>query len=99
MNKHTANAVTMANKAITILIERGKSYDNNNNLENDAHAKIMQILYPNGLSNNIDNIIEYKYVSQIVDKLCRYRLNMKQDNLLDLANYAFLLAASDEEVM
>jgi hypothetical protein len=96
VNKRTAHATVIANQAIAVLQKRGELYDNDN-IQNDAHTVIMQILYPNGLPNIYNEVARYKFISQIVDKLCRYRLNGFQDNLIDLANYAFLLAAFDEE--
>jgi hypothetical protein len=99
MNERTPRtraAIDMANKAIDILIERGKSYDNNV-LEKHASVEIMLILYPDGSPIFHDDMVRYKYIFHIVEIICRYRRNGKEDNLLDLANYAFLLAAFDKE--
>jgi uncharacterized protein YaiI (UPF0178 family) len=95
VNTRTIKAIDMANAAIAILKERGDTYDANT-IQSAAQARIMQVLYPHGLKSELEEIIKYNYISYIVDKLCRFRLNEKKDNLLDLANYAFLLAASNE---
>jgi hypothetical protein len=88
-------AIEKAEKARNIMIERNKLYACS---DENMHTKIMEILFPSGTYlSNFENIARYKYISYIVDKLCRYRINLEEDNLLDLMNYAALLAAFDEQ--
>lgn len=96
MNSRTEAILKMAKEATDILKERGEKYDNGK-IEDNAHAYIMRTLFPGGMADDIDCIVRYKHVSHIVDKLCRYRLNIDKEHLLDIANYAFILAAYDEE--
>jgi hypothetical protein len=95
MSERTTRALNMAEQAMHILKERGKNYDNGK-IEDHAHTHIMRTLFIGGSGDSFENIVRYKLISHIVDKLCRYQLNGKKDNLLDLANYAFILAAFDE---
>lgn len=97
VNPKTQNAVNVAMDAVRILVERGEHYDHDGIIEKNAHAYIMKMLFPSGPEPGIAGVVRYKQISHIVDKLCRYRLNVKEDNLLDIANYSFLLAAFDRE--
>lgn len=97
MNKKTQKAISMANQAIKILEERGEEYDRDGIIAENAHAHIMLLLYPNGPDNIPEEVTRYKQISHIIDKLLRYRLNTKPDNLFDIANYSFLLAVFDKE--
>ena len=92
MNATTVKAIILAIEAQNTLLERSKIYDKDV-IPSDAVAQIMRILFPNGLNNNTRDGTEYKYVLHIVDKLCRFRLNRKKDNIIDLSNYAFLLGS------
>jgi hypothetical protein len=96
MNNKTDKAVSLSKRAMEILLSRGEAYDNDI-LESYASTKIMLILYPKGVPAGFINLIRYRYISWIVEKLCRYRRNGDEDNLLDIANYAFLLGAADKE--
>jgi hypothetical protein len=90
MNRQQKIALEIGEEALAILAQRSEKY-NDENIEPKAHSSMMKMLYPHGISS--DEMEEHTYISHIVDKLCRYKQCKDIDNLLDMANYAFLLAA------
>jgi hypothetical protein len=71
------------------------SYHQTDNL----YAQIMFILFPSGIPPGHVWIMRYKFISYIVDKLCRYVINIArgghEDSLIDISNYSLMLAAFD----
>jgi len=96
VNSNSVYAINYAIDAGKLLKERSEIYDSNE-INVYSHTKIMQILYPKGIPVSTEEMTRYKYLSQIVDKILRYRINKKEDNIIDMANYGFLLLAMDKE--
>jgi hypothetical protein len=65
----------------------------------NLYIQVMMILYPNGVHGEYKSLMRYKFVSYIVDKLCRYVINIPrdghEDSLIDISNYSLMLAAFD----
>jgi hypothetical protein len=91
-------AFDILNHAEAIMMERNKTYDH----PDDLHSEIMCMLYPEGLVSNIAKMKRFKYIMLIVEKLIRYKFNIDkgghEDSLIDIANYAFKLAAYDRKM-
>ena len=87
----------MAETALAIMKERNEnfSYHRTDNM----YAQIMFILFPTGIPAGHSWIMRYKFISYIVDKLCRYVINIHrgghEDSLIDISNYSLMLAAYD----
>jgi hypothetical protein len=88
-------AIKIAEEAMEVMKKKSKIYEND--YKDMINIRIMMILYPNGVPNKYHELVRYRYVLYMVDKIFRYMVNKRKDNLLDLANYAFMLAAQDEE--
>lgn len=89
----------MASEALSVLKSRSAAYDNNV-LPDYASTEIMRILYPDGmLDTGLIEWIRFRYISWMVEKLCRFRRNPDTQHLVDVANYAFLLGAAEKAEM
>jgi hypothetical protein len=94
MSTETEQAIKLTKELIETLRIRGDAYGSNEH----RTAQIMLILYPKGLTYpTLHDMIKYKFVIYIVDKLCRYIKGGHKDSLMDLAGYALRLAAFEQE--
>jgi hypothetical protein len=92
-------AVRIAEEALSIMRERNETYTYNSLHERNLYITIMMLLYPKGVPGEYKAMMRYKFISYIIDKLCRYVININrnghEDSLIDIGNYSFMLAAFD----
>ena len=90
-------AVKIAEEALQIMKERNELYTSYH--KENLYITIMMHLFPQGIPGQYKAMMRYKFVSYIVDKLCRYVINMfrdgHEDSLIDISNYSLMLAAFD----
>jgi hypothetical protein len=92
----------IAEKCITLMKERSNQYSHDG--EDHIHAKIMLLLFPNGITGSFEHFARYKELSFIVEKLCRYTAHFNseeyghEDSVLDLICFAIMLAAIDARI-
>jgi hypothetical protein len=99
MKSFLERKIKIAEKAIEIMQDRSNKYSHEH--EDHIHAKIMLLLFPNGISGTFEAYARLKEISFIVEKLCRYTAhfveNEDNDSIIDLINFAIMLAAFDEQ--
>lgn len=87
----------VAERCIELMKERSERYRHDG--EDHIHAKIMLLLFPNGIPGNFNTYARYKELSFIVEKLCRYTAHFEEnddpDSIMDLICFAIMLAALD----
>jgi hypothetical protein len=87
----------IADKAKKLMMVRSDQYAHEG--EDHIHAKIMLLLFPNGIPGTFTAFARYKELSFIVEKLCRYTAhfneNDDEDSVIDIINFATMLAAFD----
>jgi hypothetical protein len=88
----------VAEKAIELMQERTGQYAHDR--EDHIHAKIMLLLFPNGIPGTFEALARYKELTFIVEKLCRYTAHFSEeagheDSIMDLICFAIMLAALD----
>jgi hypothetical protein len=90
-------AVKIAEEALQIMKERNELYTSYH--KENLYIVIMMHLFPEGVPHEYKAMMRYKFISYIVDKLCRYVINMNrgghEDSCIDISNYSFMLAAFD----
>jgi hypothetical protein len=91
----------IAEKAIDLMKERSEQYAYLG--EEHIHAKIMFLLFPNGIKGTFEHFARYKELNFIVEKLCRYTAHFNdeeghKDSMMDLICFAIMLAALDEKI-
>lgn len=90
-------AEAVAEKALEIMRERRALYQKTP-ANKDMYIRIIMIIFPNGIPGEYKAMMRYKYISYIIEKLCRYiQACPHEDSLIDIGNYSFMLAAFDRE--
>jgi hypothetical protein len=89
----TELAIELAYELIETMKDRGTAYGSNEH----RTAQIMLILFPDWHPKTFDDVVRYKFILYIVDKLCRYVKGRHKDSILDLAGYALRLGAFDQQ--
>jgi hypothetical protein len=89
-------ALEVYEEAGRIMKERSQTYKSYH--KENLYIQIMMTLFPNGIPGEYKSMMRYKYISYIVDKLVRYVIAAPhEDSLIDIGNYAFMLAAFDRK--
>jgi hypothetical protein len=101
MKNFLERKVQIAERAIELMQERSEAYAHDG--EDHIHAKIMLLLFPNGIKGTFNHMARYKELSFIVEKICRYTAHFNEeegheDSVMDLICFAIMLAALDEMI-
>jgi hypothetical protein len=92
----------IAERAIELMQERSGQYSHTG--EDHIHAKIMLLLFPDGIKGTFSHFARYKELSFIVEKICRYTANFNEedygheDSVMDLICFGVMLAALDQQL-
>lgn len=92
----------IAEKCMELMRERSGQYAHER--EDHIHAKIMLLLFPEGIKGTFEHFARYKELTFIVEKLCRYTAHFNdedyghEDSVLDLICFAIMLAAVDARI-
>jgi hypothetical protein len=94
--------VLIAEKVIQLMEERTGQYAHSG--EDHIHARIMLLLFPNGIPGTFEALARYKELSFIIEKICRYTAHFTdeayghEDSVMDLICFAIMLAALDQKI-
>ena len=98
MKSFLERKIEIAEKVIQLMQERTAQYAHEG--EDHIHAKIMLLLFPNGIPGTFNAFARYKELSFIVEKICRYTAHFNEqgheDSVIDMICFAIMLAAFDE---
>jgi sugar lactone lactonase YvrE len=93
--------IDVLKKAIKIQQERGSTYRVDGRDGHTAHADILEALFPNGLDFDATTAEKFIVLNNIIGKVVRYALQLKngghEDSAMDICVYGAILAAFHEE--